>query len=160
MDLSTDYMGLVLRNPLVASASPLSRTADAVRRLADAGVGAVVLYSLFEEQVLRESAENARLVDAGAEIFAESLTYFPESVEEEPGPRQYLSLLERAHITGTVGADVQLLGAAALHTAAGLVTAADLDFTPSALVQVCQHTIHADIQPRGRAGAARAGWRA
>jgi len=96
MDLSTDYMGLVLRNPLVASASPLSRTADAVRRLADAGVGAVVLYSLFEEQLLRESAENARLVDAGAEIFAESLTYFPESVEEEPGPRQYLSLLERA----------------------------------------------------------------
>ena len=55
MDLSTDYMGLALRNPLVASASPLSFTVDGVRRLADAGVGAIVLYSLFEEQV-REQA--------------------------------------------------------------------------------------------------------
>ena len=53
MDLATDYLGLALRNPLVASASPLSRTVDGVRRLADAGVGAVVLYSLFEEQIRR-----------------------------------------------------------------------------------------------------------
>ena len=53
MDLSTDYMGLALRNPLVASPSPLSKTLDGVRRLADAGVGAVVLYSLFEEQLRR-----------------------------------------------------------------------------------------------------------
>jgi len=49
MDLATDYLGLTLRNPLVASASPLSNTVDGVRQLADAGVGAVVLYSLFEE---------------------------------------------------------------------------------------------------------------
>jgi dihydroorotate dehydrogenase (fumarate) len=96
MDLSTDYMGLTLRNPLVASASPLSRTVDGVRRLADAGVGAVVLYSLFEEQLRREAAENARLVDAGTESFAESLSYFPSAAEDEAGPRQYLSLLERA----------------------------------------------------------------
>ena len=84
MDLSTDYMGLALRNPLVASASPLSQTVDGVRRLADAGVGAVVLYSLFEEQVRREAAENARLVDAGTESFAESLSYFPAAAEERP----------------------------------------------------------------------------
>ena len=96
MELSTDYMGLALRNPLVASASPLSKTVDGVRRLADAGVGAVVLYSLFEEQLLREAAQNARLVDAGTESFAESLSYFPAAAEEEPGPRRYLSLLERA----------------------------------------------------------------
>ena len=96
MDLSTGYMGLRLRNPLVASASPLSQTVDAVRRLADAGVGAVVLYSLFEEQLRREAAENARLVDAGTESFAESLSYFPSAAEDEAGPRQYLSLLERA----------------------------------------------------------------
>ena len=70
MDLSTSYLGLPLRNPLVASASPLSRTVDGVRRLAQTGVGAVVLFSLFEEQILRETAENARLVDAGAEVFA------------------------------------------------------------------------------------------
>jgi dihydroorotate dehydrogenase (fumarate) len=96
MELSTEYLGLALRNPLIASASPLSRTVDGVRRLADAGVGAVVLYSLFEEQLLKEAAQNARLVDAHSESFAESLSYFPAAVEEEPGPRRYLSLLERA----------------------------------------------------------------
>ncbi len=96
VDLATRYMGLPLRNPLVASASPLSRTADDVRRLAEAGVGAVVLYSLFEEQVRRESAANAKLVEAGTESFAEALSYFPAEAEDEPGARRYLSLLERA----------------------------------------------------------------
>lgn len=96
MHLATSYMGLALRNPLVASASPLSTTVDGVRRLADAGVGAVVLYSLFEEQLLAEAAQNARLVDAGSEGYAESLSYFPAAAEDEPGPRRYLSLLERA----------------------------------------------------------------
>ena len=56
MDLSTRYLGLALRNPLVASASPLSNTLDGVRWLADAGVGAVVLFSLFEEQLRREAS--------------------------------------------------------------------------------------------------------
>jgi dihydroorotate dehydrogenase (fumarate) len=106
MSLSTRYMGLRLRNPLVASASPLSQTADGVRRLADAGVGAVVLYSLFEEQLRREAAENARLVDAGTESFAESLSYFPAAAEEEAGPRQYLSLLARA----AAAVDVPVIG--------------------------------------------------
>ncbi len=96
MELSTTYMGLALRNPLVASASPLSHTLDGVRRLADGGVGAVVLYSLFEEQVRKEAAENARLAEAGTESFAESLSYFPAAAEEDLGPREYLSLLERA----------------------------------------------------------------
>ena len=96
MDLSTDYMGLALRNPLVASASPLSRTVDGVRELAAAGVGAIVMYSLFEEQVRREAELNARLADAGTESFAESLSYFPDAADEDPGPRRYLSLLERA----------------------------------------------------------------
>ena len=96
MEQTTSYLGLALRNPLVASASPLSRTVDGIRRLVDAGVSAVVLYSLFEEQLRREAAENARLVDIGTESFAESLTYFPEAAEQEPGPRRYLSLLERA----------------------------------------------------------------
>jgi dihydroorotate dehydrogenase (fumarate) len=96
VNLATSYMGLTLRNPLVASASPLSQTLDGVRRLADAGVGAVVLYSLFEEQLRREAAEDALLVDAGTESFAESLSYFPAAAEDEAGPRRYLSLLERA----------------------------------------------------------------
>jgi dihydroorotate dehydrogenase (fumarate) len=96
MDLSTRYLGLELRNPLVASASPLSNTANGVRRLADAGVGAVVLFSLFEEQLRQEAARNAALADAGTESFAESLSYFPEAADATPGPRRYLSLLERA----------------------------------------------------------------
>jgi len=96
MDLSTRYLGLDLRNPLVASASPLSNTVDGVRRLADAGVGAVVLYSLFEEQLRREAAHNAALADAGTDSFAESLSYFPSGAEGGPGPHRYLSLLERA----------------------------------------------------------------
>jgi dihydroorotate dehydrogenase (fumarate) len=96
MDLSTSYLGLELRNPLVASPSPLSNTADGVRRLADAGVGAVVLYSLFEEEVRREAARNAALADAGTESFAESLSYFPAAADADHGPRRYLSLLERA----------------------------------------------------------------
>ncbi len=106
MELSTRYMGLTLRNPLVASASPLSQTADGVRQLADAGVGAVVLYSLFEEQLLREAARNEQLVEAGAESFAESLSYFPAAAEADPGPRRYLSLLERA----AAAVDVPVIG--------------------------------------------------
>ncbi len=96
MDLTTAYLGLELRNPIVASASPLSHSVDGVRRLADAGVGAVVLFSLFEEQLLREAERDARLADAGSDSFGESLSYFTAAVEEDPGPRRYLSLLERA----------------------------------------------------------------
>ena len=96
MELSTTYMGLELRNPLVASPSPLAYTVDGVQRLADAGVGAVVLPSLFEEQVREEEALNERLAEAGTESFAESLSYFPQAAEEDHGPRRHLSLVERA----------------------------------------------------------------
>jgi dihydroorotate dehydrogenase (fumarate) len=95
-DLATSYLGLELRNPLVASASPLSGTADGVRRLADGGVGAVVLYSLFEEQLRRETARDASAAEAGTDSFAESLSYFPPAAGADVGPRRYLSLLERA----------------------------------------------------------------
>jgi dihydroorotate dehydrogenase (fumarate) len=106
MDLSTRYLGLALRNPLVASASPLSNTLDGVRRLADAGVGAVVLFSLFEEQLRREAERDARLADAGADSFAESLSYFPAGADDDTGPRRYLSLLERA----VAAVDIPVIG--------------------------------------------------
>jgi dihydroorotate dehydrogenase (fumarate) len=96
MDISAHYVGLELRNPLVASASPLASTVDGVKRLARAGVAAVVLPSLFEEELRRQAACDAALAQAGTESFAESLSYFPEEAGAEPGPRQYLSLLERA----------------------------------------------------------------
>ncbi|BBY65822.1 dihydroorotate dehydrogenase-like protein [Mycolicibacterium helvum] len=102
MELSTRYLGITLNNPLVASASPLSQTVDGVRRLADCGVGAVVLYSLFEEQLQREAEQNAQLAEAGTESFAESLTYFPRTAEQDHGPRRYLSLLERAAAAVTI----------------------------------------------------------
>ncbi len=96
MNLATRYMGLALANPLVASASPLSRSVEGIRRLADAGVGAVVLYSLFEEQLRLEADENARLLELGSESFGESLSYFPGAAQEAGGMRVYLSLIERA----------------------------------------------------------------
>jgi len=96
MDISARYLGLELRNPLVASASPLASTADGVKRLAGAGVAAVVLPSLFEEELRRQAAQDAALAQAGTESFAESLSYFPDETGAEPGPRQYLSLVERA----------------------------------------------------------------
>ena len=96
MNLETSYMGLQLRNPLVASASPLSYTLDGIRRLGEAGVGAIVLFSLFEEQLREEEAERARLVEGPAESFAEALDYVPAVVKDDAGPGRYLSLLERA----------------------------------------------------------------
>jgi dihydroorotate dehydrogenase (fumarate) len=75
MNLSTNYLGLMLNNPLVASAGPLSRTVTGVQHLADAGVGAIVLPSLFEEQVRQEAERDARLTEAGAESFADPLSY-------------------------------------------------------------------------------------
>lgn len=102
MELSTRYLGLPLGNPLIASASPLSQTVDGVRRLADADVAAVVLYSLFEEQVHREAQQNARMAQAGSESFGESLSYFPRAADHDHGPRRYLSLLERAAAAVTI----------------------------------------------------------
>jgi dihydroorotate dehydrogenase (fumarate) len=96
MELATNYMGLELRNPLVASASPLSHTVDGVRRLAGAGVGAIVLHSLFEEQLREEAELNGRLADAGSESFAESLSYFPSAADQDNGPRRHLDLVQRA----------------------------------------------------------------
>jgi dihydroorotate dehydrogenase (fumarate) len=110
IDLATSYMGLQLRNPLVASPSPLSYTLDGVRRLADAGVGAIVLFSLFEEQLREQAAHNAELVDGPAESFAEALDYVPAIMKEDPGPGRYLSLLERAATTVDVPVIASLNG--------------------------------------------------
>jgi dihydroorotate dehydrogenase (fumarate) len=86
----------------VASPSPLSYTLDGIRRLADGGVGAIVLFSLFEEQLREHAARAFRLVEETAESFPEALRYFPSAVEEDGDPRAYLYLLERAVATAEV----------------------------------------------------------
>jgi len=96
MDLATRYLGLQLRNPLVASASSLSTTVDGVRRLADAGVGAVVLYSVFEEQIRRQAMRNAAQGGTVAEPSAWTSSCSSEAADEDDDPRRYLDLLERA----------------------------------------------------------------
>ncbi len=95
-DLSTTYLGLKLNCPLVPSASPLSKSLDNLRRMEDAGAGAVVLYSLFEEQINAESHELDHFLTRGTESNAEALSYFPEPVAYRLLPDQYLEHLRRA----------------------------------------------------------------
>jgi dihydroorotate dehydrogenase (fumarate) len=96
VDLSTKYLGLNLRTPLVASASPLSNTLDGIRRLEDAGASAVVMYSLFEEQIRHDTAELEARLTAGTESFAESVTYLPQPSEFNAGPEEYLRQIRQA----------------------------------------------------------------
>jgi dihydroorotate dehydrogenase (fumarate) len=96
MDLTTTYMGLDLAHPLVASASPLSYTLDGIRRLEDAGAAAVVMHSLFEEQIEGESHILDHYMSYGTDSFAEALDYFPEMQRYNVGPSRYLELIQAA----------------------------------------------------------------
>jgi len=95
-DLSTTYLGLSLKNPLVVSASPLCEDVDNIRRMEDAGAAAVVLHSLFEEQIDFESQHLDRFLSHGTESFAESLSYFPTLADYKLGPDEYLKHIRRA----------------------------------------------------------------
>ena len=96
IDLRTNYLGLRLRTPLVASASPLSQELDGIRRLEDAGASAVVLYSLFEEQLRQESFELDHHMTEGTDSFAEAASFFPQPGQFRLGPEGYLKHIERA----------------------------------------------------------------
>jgi dihydroorotate dehydrogenase (fumarate) len=96
IDLSTNYLGLQLRTPLVASASPLSHELSGIRRLEDVGASAVVLYSLFEEQIRQESHSLEHFLQAGTESFAEAVTYLPQSHDFHTGPDEYLAHIVKA----------------------------------------------------------------
>lgn len=95
VDLSTTYLGLKLKNPLVASASPLSEKVGTVRRLEEAGASAVVMYSLFEEQIIHESLELDHFLTQGANTFAEALSYFPNTGKYSLTPDNYIEHLQR-----------------------------------------------------------------
>jgi dihydroorotate dehydrogenase (fumarate) len=96
MDLATTYLGLKLRSPLVIAASPLSEEIDNIKRMEDAGASAVVLYSLFEEQLRQDRAELNQRMEQGTFSSPESLTYFPEPEEYHLGPEEYLKHIVKA----------------------------------------------------------------
>src|SRR5271169_4435413 len=96
MDLTTRYLGLSLKNPLVASASPLTGDVDNIRRLEDLGAGAVVLPSIFEEQIEHEEQLIERLTTVGIDSYGEALTYFPAHTAYAIHPERYLDLIRRA----------------------------------------------------------------
>lgn len=96
MDLSTTYLGLKLKNPLVPSAGPVSKNIDSIKSMEDAGASAVVLYSLFEEQITHEALELHYHTSVHADSYAEALTYFPEQEEYHLGPEEYLEHIRKA----------------------------------------------------------------
>jgi len=95
-DLKTRYLGLEMKNPLVASASPLSKKLTDIKKMEDAGIAGVVLYSLFEEEIAHESLALDYFLSRGTESFAEALTYFPDLDNYNVGPEKYLGLISKA----------------------------------------------------------------
>ncbi len=95
-DLATTYLGLRLQNPIVVSPSPLSQDLGAIRRMEDAGAGAVVLHSMFEEQIRIESQDLDNFLNRGAESHAEALSYFPDLGQYRIGPEAYLEHIRKA----------------------------------------------------------------
>ena len=96
MDLRTTYMGLELENPVIASASPLSESVDNIKRMEDAGAAAVVMFSLFEEQIRYENEAFQHYWEVSSDNYGESLNYFPAMEDYTVGPYNYLDTLRRA----------------------------------------------------------------
>lgn len=122
MDFTTTYMGMTLKNPIVPSSSPLSHTVDSIRRLEDAGAAAVVMYSLFEEQIMSESYYLDYYLGQGIDSFAESLNYFPEMKGYNIGPDDYVDLVCRAK----EAVDIPIIGSLNGNSAGGWIDYARL----------------------------------
>jgi dihydroorotate dehydrogenase (fumarate) len=145
-DLSTTYLGLDLKHPVVASAGPLQQTLDGVKRLEDAGAAAIVMFSLFEEQIRRENAATAYMLEQGTESFPEALAYFPEVEEYEVGPEPYLDLLRRA----VEATDVPVMGSLNGVTTSGWTDYARLiEQTGAAALELNVFYIPANLQLTG-----------
>jgi len=115
MDLKTEYLGLKLDSPLMPGASPLTDSLDVARRLEDAGASAIVMRSLFEEQITREMTGAIYSVETHAEASAEAASYFPKASEFSLGPDEYLDQLR-----GIVEAvDIPVIGSVNGITARG-----------------------------------------
>lgn len=96
MDMKTTYLGLKLKNPLVPSSSPLSRDVGSLKRMEDSGAAAVVMHSLFEEEISLESEMLHHSLTQGTEFYSEALSYFPEAGAYRSGPEVYLETLRQA----------------------------------------------------------------
>ena len=96
VDLKTKYLGLEMKNPLVASASTLSKKLSNIKKMEDAGIASIVLYSLFEEEITHESLALDYFLSRGTESFAEALTYFPDLDNYNTGPEKYLGFISKA----------------------------------------------------------------
>ena len=96
IDLTTKYLGLDLKNPLVASSSTLSKKFENIKKMEDAGLSAVVLYSLFEEEIQHESLELNYFLNRGTESFPEAITYFPEMDDFNLSEEKYLDIIRKA----------------------------------------------------------------
>jgi dihydroorotate dehydrogenase (fumarate) len=110
-DLTTKYLGLTLKNPLIIAACPLTQRLETLVRLEAAGAAAVVLPSLFEEQITHDEVEMTRVHEIGTESFAESLTYFPDADDYHTGPESYLDFIEKAKFAVKVPVIASLNGA-------------------------------------------------
>jgi len=106
MNLTTNYLGLLLKNPIVASSSPLSNNIDSIRRLEDVGASAVVMQSLFEEQISFDSYYLDYHLTQGTHSYAESISYFPDMQTYNVGPDEYLTLIRRAK----AAVDIPIIG--------------------------------------------------
>jgi dihydroorotate dehydrogenase (fumarate) len=115
MNLVTNYLGMALKNPIVASSSPLSHNVDSIRRLEDAGAAAIVMYSLFEEQIAFEGLNLNFYLESGCNSSAESMSYFPEMENYNVGPDEYMNLIRRAK----EAVDIPIIGSLNGMTAGG-----------------------------------------
>ncbi len=151
MNIEASYMGLRLKSPVVASASSLSYTLDGVRRLAASGVGAIVMHSLFEEEITGEADRRARLLEAGTESYAESLSYFPEPTPQGASKR-HLDLLERAASLS----DVPVIGSLNATAPGGWVAhAQEMESAGAAGIELNVYMLPASPQDGGRSVEAR-----
>lgn len=147
VDLSTKYLGLDLRSPLVASAGPIQQTLDGVRALADSGAGAIVMYSLFEEQVLHEEAQQVEIEMQYADSFAESLSFFPTMPSNKGGiTNQYLAHLEAS----AKAVDIPVIGSLNGATNGGWVeTARRMQDAGAAAIECNVYMVPGDVGTTG-----------
>lgn len=148
IDLRTQYLGLTLKNPLVASSSPLTESMDSLLRLEDAGIAAVVLPSLFEEQLTIESVTLDEDLWRGAQEFAEAVTYLPDLENYNTNPDGYLELIRHAKRRLAVPVFASLNGS----TPGGWIRyARDIEQAGADGLELNIYSIEADVHRSGEA---------